>query len=161
MLFATVLLPEGKSERKLLQLCYPLLTSPSKAPTRGHCSGGEEKKKNIPTLSTMEETLSSIVITETYFVGLSLLIFLYLLSVFAHLSLSENMSASARRICMTQNTPSVTQGPHFCRPTLPLICQCSFFPVASQWTCFCLNIFSGIWTHLIDFLMARGFESVR
>lgn len=44
MLCATVLLPEGKSERKLLQLCYPLLTSASKAPTRGHCSGGEEKK---------------------------------------------------------------------------------------------------------------------
>lgn len=131
MLCATVLLPEGKSERKLLQLCYPLLTSASKALTRGHCSGGEEKK-NIPTLSTMEETLSSIVKTETYFVGLSLLIFLYLLSIFAHLCLYENMCSSAGRICMTQNTPSVTQGLHFCRPTLPLICQCSFFPVASQ-----------------------------
>lgn len=59
MLFGTVLLPEGESERKLLQLCYLLFTSPSKALTRGHCSGEEGKKKYIPILNTVEETFSS------------------------------------------------------------------------------------------------------
>lgn len=118
--------PWRGSERKLLQLCYLLFTSPSKALTRGHCSGEEGKKKYSHSQhSGGNLLLSSVVKTETVFVVSSLLMFLYLFSICAHLSLYSNMSASAVRICITQSPPSTTQGPHFCRPTLPPICQCS------------------------------------
>lgn len=54
MQFSTVSLPEGVRERKLLQLRYPLLTSPSKALVRGHYEG-----EGGSILSTMQETFST------------------------------------------------------------------------------------------------------
>lgn len=103
----------------------PLLTSPSKALTRGHCSGGEEKKHCHSQHN--EETLyfPQLLKQKQILLGRHYSLFLCLFSICAHLSQYSNMSASVVRICITQSLPSATQGPHFCRSTP--ICQYSSF----------------------------------